>query len=51
MQNTTLMNEIKMTREKLHTFIDKYGIDDKSQLADINNKLDELIVKWVKAYC
>jgi hypothetical protein len=46
--NKKLNDEIQELREKLHDYIDKKGINDEPELRAINNRLDELIVQWVK---
>ncbi len=46
--NKKLNEEIQELREKLHDYIDKKGISDEPELRAINNRLDELIVQWVK---
>lgn len=43
-----LTDEIRELREKLYEYIEKRGINDEPELMAINNRLDELIVQWVK---
>lgn len=47
-ENQKLDDEIQELREKLHDYIDRRGINDEPELRDINNRLDELIVRWIK---
>jgi hypothetical protein len=50
-KNIQLINEIAQTREQLHNCIERYGIADNPQLTYINSRLDELILRWIKACC
>ncbi len=47
-EKTKVKNEIQLTREQLYNCIDKDGINENTTLISINNRLDELILKWMK---
>lgn len=47
-EHKKLMNEIRKVREQLNDCIEKNGINEETNLIDINNRLDELIVQWMK---
>lgn len=47
-ENSKMKHEIQETREQLYSCIEKNGITDEPTLIDINNKLDELIIQWLK---
>jgi len=46
--NKKLIHEIRKVREQLNECIEQNGINEGAHLIDINNRLDELIVKWMK---
>ncbi len=46
--NAELAEEIRKIREQLYECIEKNGIIDDPKLMDINTRLDELIVQWMK---
>lgn len=43
-----LIHEIRKVREQLNECIEENGINEGNHLIEINNRLDELIVKWMK---
>lgn len=46
--NKKLIEEINVIREQLYDCINKSGINEEPTLIDINNRLDELILQWMK---
>lgn len=46
--NKNLLYEIRKVREQLNECIEKNGINDDKTLIDINNRLDEMILQWIK---
>ena len=47
-ENKILKYEIQEVRDQLYSYIEKNGINDEPCLMDINNRLDELILQWMK---
>lgn len=47
-ENKRLYDEIQEMREKVHNCIEQNGINDEAYLIEINHRLDELILKWIK---
>jgi len=47
-ENNKIKHEIMEVREQLNNCINKNGISEEPNLIDINNRLDELIVQWMK---
>jgi hypothetical protein len=48
-ENTKMKYELQEVREQLYNCINKNGICDEPTLVDINNRLDELILQWMKS--
>lgn len=48
-ENTKVKHEIQMTREILYNCLDKDGISENPLLVSVNNRLDELILQWIKS--
>ncbi|HEY5586132.1 MAG TPA: aspartyl-phosphate phosphatase Spo0E family protein [Ruminiclostridium sp.] len=48
-ENKKLIHEIQEVREQLYSCIEKNGINDEPCLIEINNRLDELILQWMKS--
>lgn len=48
MRKLNLMDEIQELREELHEYINKKGINNEPEFYELNTRLDELIVKWIK---
>jgi len=46
--NKKLIHEIRKVREQLNECIEQNGINEGAHLIDINNRLDKLIVQWMK---
>jgi hypothetical protein len=47
--NKNLIYEIRKVREQLNECIEKNGITEEPDLIDINNRLDEMILQWMKS--
>ncbi len=48
-ENTKVKHAIQMTREQLYNCLDKDGISEDPTLISVNNRLDELILQWMKS--
>ncbi len=46
--NKKLSTEIQELREQLYRYIDEKGINYEPELLEINSRLDELIVQYLK---
>jgi len=48
-ENTKMKHEIQEVREQLYNCIKKNGISDEPTLIEINDRLDELVLQWIKS--
>ena len=48
-KNKNLLYEIRKVREQLNECIEKNGISEEPSLIDINDRLDEMILEWMKS--
>ncbi|MHB8062659.1 MAG: hypothetical protein ACYDG2_08515, partial [Ruminiclostridium sp.] len=47
-EDIKMKHELQEVREQLYNCINKDGICEEPKLIDINNRLDELILQWMK---
>jgi hypothetical protein len=48
-ENTKVKHEIQVARELLYNCLEKDGICEDPTLISVNNRLDELILQWMKS--